>query len=522
MRGAAAVALLVALGACAGDRASGPAELRFVRGGLLLPTGEAGVAVGGQRFVERAWKAGERVSESGRSGVAPKLAECVALGGVDLGDVARMVVAGAPAPDTDLAFSPDGAALAVGSFRGEVLVIDVATLAVTARRQLAEAMVRRVAWSPDGKTLYAGEQSPDATLHALDPATLADRWTLPLAERVGRSSLPAGEDLYGVYSLPGVYGLDVLADGDLLVAAAHGWTEADGTRKNRSQLLRVSPGGAVRSTWPAEPADAVLLHPAVDAVGGRVAIPVTRSASGDAAPELPIGGLQLLDLATLAPAGALVVPPLTPWFTTTYLWQAQDVSAAQDTVLLGLGDGRVVLGDLRGTIRTTVGAGSPVMAGDVPIAVSVGHGLIHGDEALYLTSGTNIPWGAAAPDLRPPSAHPAENSLFAVGLDGAPRWSFHGPWAVQGLTLAPDGRTLVVGAGERTSDARRDLYGALLFDLGGEERSGNARILTTCVTEGPVFFRHAVSTQGVVALAEVPFPTGDGGVGGAYRVELFR
>lgn len=516
------VSVVLLAAACASAPPEAPVELHFVRGGLLLSGGEAGVPVGGQRFVERAWSPGEAVELGGVGAVAPKLAECVALGGVDLGDMARLVVAGAPAPDTDLAFSPDGASLAVGSFRGEVVVIDVATLAVTARRQLAEAMVRRVAWSPDGKTLYAGEQSPDATLHALDPATLTDRWVLPLSDRVGRSTLPAGEDLYGVYSLPGVYGLDVLPGGELLVAAAHGWTAADGTRKNRSQLVRVSADGAVTAAWPAEPADVVLLHPALDVAGGRVAVPVTRSASGDAPAGMPVGGLQLLDLPTLTPAGALTVPPLAPWFTTTYLWQAQAVDVARDTVLLGLGDGRVVLGTLGGAVRATVSAGAPVLAGDVPIAASVGHGLLHEGEAIFLTSGTNIPWGAAAPDLRPPSAHPGENTLFAVGLDGTPRWSFHGPWAVQGLTLAPDGRTLVVGAGERLADTRRDLYGALLFDLGGAERSGEARLLTTCATEGPVFFRQAVSPQGVVAVAEAPFPTGDGGVGGAYRVELFR
>ncbi|GDX80037.1 hypothetical protein LBMAG42_18480 [Deltaproteobacteria bacterium] len=501
--------------ACAVDEVPGsaPAALHFVRGGVLDAAGH---------LVEMEWKPGESVTVAGVTTVAPKLAECVALGSVPLGDMSRMVVAGAPAPDTDLAFSPDGSRLAIGSFGGEVVVVDVATRAVVARRQLAEAMVRRVAWSEDGATLYAGEQSPDATLHALDSGTLVDRWTVDLADRVGHSALPAGEDLYGVYTLPGIYGLDVLPGGDLLVAAAHGWTDASGTRANRSQVVRFGADGSLRAAWPDEPGDMVILHPEVDVPGKRIAVPVTRSASGPDPAGLPIGGLQLLALDSLAPAGSLVVSPLTPWFTTTYVWQAQDVDVAHDTVMLGLGDGRVVFGGLDGTVRITLAGGSPVLAGDVPIAASVGHGFLREDEAVYLTSGTNIPWGAAAPDLRPPTAHPNENGLWVVGLDGTPRWSFHGPWAVQGLTLAPDGRTLVVGAGERMTDNRRDLYGALIFDLGGEARGGEARLLATCSTEGPVFFRQAVSVEGVIALAESPYPTGDGGVAGAYRVGLFR
>ncbi len=497
---------------CSTSKPPAAATLHFVRGGLLVDGA----------YTPRPWTPGESVTIGDISAIAPRLAECVEVARVDLGDVSRMTVAGAPAPDTDLAFSPDGALLAVGSFLGEVVVLDVATGAVTARRTLGEAMVRRVAWAPDGKTLYAGEQSPDASLRALDPATLADRWRLDLAERVGRSTLPAGEDLYGIYSLPGVYGLDVLAGGDILVSAAHGWSDKDGARLNRSQLLRVRADGSVLATWPAEPADLVLLHPAVDQAGGRVAVPVTRSASGAAPEDYPIGGLQLLELDGLRPVGSVVVPPLLPWFTYTYLWQAHDLDVARDTVLLGLGDGRLVLAALDGSLRTTVAGGSPVLAGDVPVAASIGHGLLVGDTAVYLTSGTNIPWGAAAPDLRPPSPHPDESTLFVADLDGTHRWSFHGAWDVQGLTLAPDGRTLVVGAGERHSDSRRDLYGALVFDLAGPERAGDARLLTTCTTEGPVFFQQAVSPAGVLALAEVPYPTPDGGVGGAYRVVLFR
>ncbi|MSQ03066.1 MAG: hypothetical protein EXR71_14455 [Myxococcales bacterium] len=497
---------------CSASAPPTPPTLHFVRGGVLLD----GV------YTTRPWTPGESVTVGPITAIAPRLAECVEVARVDLGDVSRMTVAGAPAPDTDLAFSPDGALLAVGSFRGEVLVLDVATGVVMARRSLGEAMVRRVAWAADGRTLYAGEQSPDASLRALDPATLADRWRLDLAARVGRSTLPAGEDLYGIYSLPGVYGLDVLAGGDLLVSAAHGWSARDGARLNRSQLLRVRPDGSVLATWPAEPADLVLLHPAVDETGGRVAVPVTRSASTPAPDGYPVGGLQLLELDGLRPVGSVVVPPLLPWFTSTYLWQAHDLDVARDTVLVGLGDGRLVLASQDGTLRTTVAGGSPVLAGDVPVAASIGHGLLADDTAVYLTSGTNIPWGAAAPDLRPPSPHPDESTLFVAGLDGTRRWSFHGAWDVQGLTLAPDGRTLVVGAGERHSDSRRDLYGALIFDLGGPARDGDARLLTTCTTEGPVFFRQAVSATGVVALAEVPYPTGDGGVAGAYRVVLFR
>ncbi len=490
-----------------------PAEaLHFVRGGVLEP-GE-GLA-GGWHHRPMDWTPGTTVGGQ----VAPRLADCVPLARVPLGDVSRLVAAGGAAPDTDLAFSDDGTRLAVGSYLGEVVVIDVATGHVVARRSLGEGMARRVGWSPSGDTLYVGEQSPDAMLRALDPGTLADRWTLRLAERVGSSPMPAGEDLYGIYTLPGVYGLEVLRTGDLIVAVAHSWPDEAGRRENRAQLLRVSPQGEPRAAWPPEPAAVTLLHPAIHEASNRLVVPVTHTADEPAPADLPVGGVAVLTLDTLAPLGAMLVPPLLPYFKTAYLWNA--VGIAADRVLLGFGDGRVVLGDGQGEVVQTLTPGAPVIVGDVPVAASVGHGFLRGDGAYFLTSGTNIPWGAAAPELRPPSPHPGENTLHATTLDGAPLWSFTGPWAVQGMSLGDDDRTLVVGAGERLTDNRRDLYGALLFDLDGTPRPGDERLLATCVTEGPVFFRQALSRDGVLALAEVPYAD-TSGVSGEYRVVLFR
>lgn len=519
-------------------------ELRFVRGGVLVRGGEsasAGVPAGtgaagdggeplpgGWNLRVQPWSPGQSITFSDVSGIAPKLAECVSLGEVPLGDVSKLVASGGAAPDTDLAFSPDGTRLAVGTYLGEVLVIDVATGAARVRRTLGEGMIRRIAWSRDGQTVYAGEQTPDAMLRAMDAATLADRWTFRMADIVGSTAMPDGDDLYGIYTLPGVYGLDVLTDGTVIAAASHGYPDQSGKRLNQAVLVALSPDGAVLRRWPLEGSlDAVVMHPVVSDDGSVIALPVTRSADGDPPADLPIGGMAILETATFARRSNLVVEPLLPYFKNAYLWNAHDVDAKRDTVMLGFGDGRVVLAGLDGTQRTVLTPGTPVTAGEVPIAASVGHGFLHKDSAIFLTSGTNIPWGAAAPELRPPSPHPGENTLWAVGLDGAPRWSFHGPWAVQGISLGDDGRHLVMGAGERMSDNRRDLYGALIFDLDAPDRvgrgaTGDERLLTACSTTGPVFFRQAMSVEGVLALAEVPFADDAGGISGAYRVVLFR
>ncbi|MBN2797763.1 MAG: hypothetical protein JXX28_01330 [Deltaproteobacteria bacterium] len=505
--------LLSLLGAC-----GAPAPVTLVRGGAI-GAGLEGRALGGdQVLVPLSWRPGERVEVGGQALIGPPRPECVPIFQRDLGDVARHVARGGTAPDAALALSPDGALLAVGTFRGEVLLLDAWTGALRASIKLDEALVKELAFSPDGAALYVGEQSPEARLYALDGRSLERRWALPLADRVGRSPAPAGDDLYGVYTLPAVMGLEVLGDGALLVAAAHGWVEG-GERRNLSQLLVVSPGGEPIAAWPEHPADVTLWHPAVDEAGGLVAVPVGRSAAGEPPAELPVGGVQLLSLPGLTPQEAVRFAPLRPWFDQAFVWEALDASRAAGVLYAGLGDGRVILHPLGGGEDLVLGLGTPVVQGEVPLAATVGQGRLYREQALSLTSGTSIPFGAAAPSLRPPSLHPAENTLWAHDLAGALRWTWRGPYEVAGLAVAGD--TLALGAGPRRTDAREDLFGVLLFDLAGEG-TGAERLITSCPTEGPVFFRMRLAEDGRVFAVEHPWVREDGSLGGSYRLTALR
>lgn len=513
--------LLAALLGC--EEPPPPGELVFVRGGVIAPSGEGRALPGGRVLVERAWTPGDRVSLGGLEATAPQMAECLPLFHAPLGDVSRLIAMGGEAPDTALAWSPDATRLAVGAYTGELVVVDGWSGQEIARERLAETMVKRLAWSADGRTLYAAEQSPDAFLWALDPDTLAPRWKLRLADVVGSSAPPAGEDLYGVYTLPAAFGLSVLPDGDLLVAASHGWNEADGARRNRGRLLRVRPDGTIADGWPDQAVDVVFLEPRLDLEGGLLVVPVNHTASDPPPADLPVGGAAVLRIEDLSLVTSVTPEPLKPWFQTAYLWDALDVDAASGTLLLGLGDGRVLLHPLvsGGEVRALT-PGTPIRVGDVPISASVGFGLLHEDSAVFITSNTNIPYGAAAPDLRPPSAHPGENAVWVHGLDGELRWTWRGEQRVAGLAVGADGRTLVVGAGPRVSDDRQDLFGAMLFDLGGPTRSGEERLLAFCGTESPVFFRFALSADGRLALAEVPTQGPDGETRGTYRLTVLR
>jgi len=129
---------------------------------------------------------------------------------------------------------------------------------------------------------------------------------------------------------------------------------------------------------------------------------------------------------------------------------------------------------------------------------------------------TLIPFGAAAPELRPPTVHPRANTLQVHTLDGQLEWTWTSPFRLNGLHLHEDGRTLLLGAGPRNSDHRRDLYGALVLDLETRE------LVAHCPTEGPAFYLQAMSSDGRIAIPEYPSLDADQSIFGAYRVGVYR
>lgn len=492
------VLALALLAACdrPGPTPAGPADLRFVRGGVVRD----GV------YAPLTWAPGDTVDGV----VAPVTPECAALFHVELEDMDRLAAMGAPAPAAALAFSPDGRWLAVGSDAGSLRIVDTETGGVRAVRTIAEGAVKQVAWGAGA--LYVGAQSPDAELLAVDPTTLATRWQVRLADELETSALPPADDVYGLYSLPAVFAIRVLNGGDLLVTGAHGWTTPEGIRTNRARLYRYAPDGTRVGAWPAAgPADAILLHPAVS--GDVALVAMSRSADGPAPDGLPIGGVASIDLATMTTRWTRTFEPLKPHFKSVFLWEALGVS--NTLAFAGLGDGRAFLFGADGVERATLTPGVPVLAQGVPIAAGVGFGTVVDDTAYFLTTSTNIPWGSADPMARPPAAHPAQHTLHAVGRDGTPRWVWQGEHAVQGVVPSPDDALLLVAAAERATDTRTDLFGALLFD-----RQTGA-LVTRCATEGPAYFRPVWATDGRIAVAETPYMA-DGAVRGAYRVTVFR
>ena len=469
------------------------------------------------RFQPLEWSPETIVDVAGQQIETPQKANCMTVFQVPLGNASRLAAVGAEA-NTDVVFSPDEKKLAIGTHLGEVLVVDAFDGSVLARKSFSEGMIKWVRWSNDGQTIYAAEQSPDGFLLALDSSDLSRRWTLRLADYVKSSPLPAGEDVYGVYSLPAAYGLEVLNDGALLVAASHSWGPFGTGRQNLSQLFRISDGGDILARWPAEPADVIMKHFRFDESQDTVGVVMSRSADGEQQSTVPDSGIQLLSLPDLQPQAHMAVSPLAPYFNSADIWAAFDLGSS---VFMGLVDGRVISFDQLGEQKWAIEPSTPLQAGDVPIHSSIGWGRWLGEQAVFTTSVTYIPFGANVPDMQPPMPHPQANSLIAVDSNGQQLWAWQSAPIVQGLSVRQDQREILVGGGRRQGDDRKDAFGGYLIDP-DPSLSHSQRLRAHCATESPVFFRHALASDGRLALIEIPTKSADERIWGQYRLTVMR
>ena len=270
---------------CAQDAGKGavPAEAYFVRGGVAIEcagvegvsidtggntidwaSGGAGGAMYGKdmAMVELDWRPGDSVvvkvrTSGGRAEMeirAPLMPSPMSAAVVDLERVEVSGTGMGAAPDTSLAFSPEGERLAIGSYRGFLRVLDIGANEIALEKKLAEGMVKQVGWGSAGgrEVLYVGEQSPDGFLYCLDAGSGEKIWRYRMADDIGTSAPVEGHERYAMYHYPGVFRIIPSAGGGVVAIGAHGWFK-DEKYTNKTVVYKFDADtGEVLWRWPAK------------------------------------------------------------------------------------------------------------------------------------------------------------------------------------------------------------------------------------------------------------------------------
>ncbi len=464
-----------------------------------------------------------KVSSKKGDFVVPHLIQKIKL------DDVSFYVKGGSQPDVEMRFSPDGKLIAIGTFLGQLKVINIYTGKILLDKKTAEGMVKHIDFSPDGKTIYYGEQSVDGFITAMTIQTGKILWQYRLADDLETSPPPAKENLWGIYSLPGCYRLKVLADGDLLVLGIHSWgsiRDLNGMTR-WSRLYRFTKNGKRKWAFPSKgPMAMSLIYFDSDEKARRVAI-----LAGNIGINAPAdyrwqkGSLYVLNGYDGSLVGSHHFTPLKPYFRYVGFWQSVSVNQKGTSASVGMRDGRSFIFDLDEVKPKKVFRfGAPILISNIPVSAMATYTHMANDGRTYFQTGnSSIPNTNTMNDvIVPPGPHPNANMINVIDQKGRIKWRYKSGHSYENFWSSKDGRWILTTVKRKRQNNRRE-FGVLLFDT-HRPGGGSSKLVYYYQVEGLSFFQADIARDGsAIALAEIPYISPDTGkLVGTYQVHIVR
>ncbi len=446
---------------------------------------------------------------------------------IRLGDVSFYARAG-HYTDAFVKFSPDGRYLAVGTFLGKIILVNAHSGHLLWDRTVPEAMVKKIAFSRDSKTIYYGEQGPDGNIYAADTKTGRLRWQFSMSKSLKRGIPASKGDIYGIYQEPGCYRIKVLKDGNILVLGIHSWADRKaGCWQRLSRIWLLTPGGRVIWKWPEkQPIRFSLVYADSDPTG-RYIVAVATLPSDRLPPHYPYkpGTVYILDGKSGKEISSYTIPPLTPYYHSVSIWESVAVDPKDKFAVVGTSDGRGYIFRLPELVPVKIlDLGTPVMVGDLPVAATCTYVHVTSNTIFFQTGRSSIPYGMPLQANQPAGPHPNAETIFAVSPGGKILWRFHAAFRFQGFASDPEGRILatVAGASGMGRRTRGNQFGLFVFDL-KRHGGGMKKLLGYYPSVAPLFFHLAVSPDAhLIAICETPYLNRKGELTGSYEINVIK
>ena len=355
----------------------------------------------------------------------------------------------------------------------------------------------------------------------------AFRWKYRTADDIETSTPSNPDSVYAWVNYPGPVCMQTLANGDLLVASVHSWTENDTPRK-MSQLYRFdNVTGDVIWKWPRDGASSKIIRWFdVSANGKTLALLIdsghslqgsttTKNAAGN-------GTLSVLNAEDGTEKWHADIEPLREYFPQVTFWRGVSMSPDGQFINIATDDGRAFIFDATVPKPTwQENLTTPLEVSGIPIVATSGTIGATDAAALFVTGDTYIPYHLRKGAQRPSAAHPNGMTLFAYSWSGEKIWQWQLENMPQGLRIDKTDRYAVLSVSKRTQDPNESLHGVSVFDLTAEG-SGLAKYLYTYRTEGQLpYDTLAISADGaLIVVVEVPIALPDETVRGKNRVHV--
>ena len=424
---------------------------------------------------------------------------------------------------------PNTAKLAVATDRGHLALLQPLTGETLWKTRISEGYVKGMAFSPDNTLLYIGEQAADGFIYCYDLTTEKPtlRWKYRTADDI-ETSVPSNPDsVYAWINYPGPVCMRTFANGDLLVASVHAWTE-NGTPVKKSQLYRFdNVTGDVVWKWPRDGAmEKIIRWFDVDADGKALALLTDAgyNLQGDTPDENGAGHgkLSVLNAKDGTEKWHADIEPLGKYFSQVTFWRGVSMSRNGKFVNVTTDDGRAFIFDV--DTRQPIwqeNLTTPLEVSGIPIVATSGTIGATDAAALFVTGDTYVPYHLQKGAQRPSAAHPNGMTLFAYAWTGEKIWQWQLENMPQGLSIDAKDRYAALSVSKRTQNPNESLHGVSVFDLTAEA-GGLSKYLYTYRTEGQLpYDTLAISADGAfIVVVEVPIVLPDETVRGKNRVHV--
>ena len=436
-----------------------------------------------------------------------------------------------PAKPTAIALgngsTPHTEKLAVATDSGHLAVLQPITGETLWKTRISEGYVRRMAFSSDSSLLYVGEQASDGFIYCYDLAAEKPtlRWKYRTADDIETSTPTNPDSVYAWVNYPGPACMQTLANGDLLVASVHSWTENDMPLK-KSQLYRFDgETGEVIWKWPRERAAPRVIR-WFDVSGDEktlaLAMDSGHNLQGSTENESGEGRMTVFNAEDGTGKWHMDIEPLRKYFPQVTFWKGVSISPDGKFINLTTDDGRAFIFDVNKSEPIwKENLTTPLEVSGIPIVATSGTIGATDAAALFVTGDTYIPYHLRKGAQKPSAGHPNGMTLFAYSWSGEKIWQWQLENMPQGLRIDAKDRYAALSVSKRTQDPSESLHGVSVFDLMAEG-SGLSKYLYTYRTEGQLpYDTLAISEDGAfIIIVEVPIAMPDETVRGKNRVHV--
>ena len=419
--------------------------------------------------------------------------------------------------------------LAIATDSGHLAVLQPLTGETLWKTRISEGYVKRMAFSHDNTQLYIGEQAADGFIYCYDLATDKPtlRWKYRTADDIETSTPSNPDSVYAWVSYPGPSCMRTLANGDLLVASVHSWTENNAPLK-KSQLYRFNgETGDVIWKWAREGAISRVIRWFDVSVDGKTLAFLTDSGhnlQGSETDESDAGNgkLSVLNAEDGTELWHMDIEPLREYFTQVTFWRGVSMSPDGKFINVTTDDGRAFIFDVdKPEPIWQENLTTPLEVSGIPIIATAGTIGATDAAALFVTGDTYIPYHLRKGAQKPSAGHPNGMTLFAYSWHGEKIWQWKLENMPQGLRIDAKDRYAVLSVSKRAQDPNESLHGVSVFNLTAEG-NGLAKYLYTYRTEGQLpYDTLAVSPDGaLIVVVEVPITMSDETIRGKNRVHM--